>query len=146
MPENPLVQLRGAMCFANASTQVLTGSLWLVFLFSGCSCGAGEIPTAARQQLREQEDAVPFLKCSAFPIIFVSKNRYKSKPSQFTVGKKGKTLENDEQGYECAKKQLNGMLKFLLEFLSFARGIKKMCNHVCRLHLKWGKEHNETFC
>lgn len=100
----------------------------------------------AARQLREQEDAVASLKCSTFPNIFVSGNRYKSKSSQFMVGKKGKTLENDEQGYECAKKQLNGMLKFLLQFLSFARGIKIMCNHVCRLHLKWGREHNKTFC
>lgn len=142
MPKSPLVQLWGAMCFASASTQVLTGSLWLVFPFSGRSCAAGEIPTAARQQLREQEDAVASLKRDAFPSIFVSRNRYESKSSQFKVGKKGQTVENDEQGYECAKKQLNSMLKFLLEFLSFARRIKIMCNHLCRLHLKWGREHN----
>lgn len=66
MPKSPLVQLRGAMCFANASTQVLTGSLWLVHPFSGRLCVAGEIPMAARQQPREQEDAVASLGVMLF--------------------------------------------------------------------------------
>lgn len=104
MPESPLVQLRGAMCFASASTQVLTGSLWPALPFSGCSCAAGEIPMASRQQPREQDDAVASLKSDAFPSIFVSGNRCESKSSQFKVGKKGQTLENDEQGYKCVKK------------------------------------------
>lgn len=102
MPKSLLVQLRGVMCFASASMKVLTGSLLLLFPFSGCLCGAGEIPTAARQQLREQEDAVASLKHNVFFSIFVGGNRYVSKSIQFIVGKKGQTLENDEQGYELA--------------------------------------------
>lgn len=116
MLQSPLMELWGAKCFAVAPTQVSTGRLRPVLPFLLHSWAAGVIPAAVTQHPREQEDAPrpqhtscstseawwsfpAFLLAELCPLISEeSAGRHKSKHSQFKVGKKGKTLENDERG------------------------------------------------